>query len=265
MTGPKQVTEKQLAVSRRNAQLSTGPRTPEGKAVSRWNALTHGILAQAVSPPPLDEYESRQEFDDLLDRLIDEFAPASAIEELLVERVAIAYWRLARVLRAEGAAITKTQDMVAANSAKDTRFGLWDAFTRAYPMLSNQEQALSAALSDMPALRRLMVEAEPHLRDAEDVLILAAARSRLEELERRHTEHQQREAVRLHMRRSIPPNDECEQFARYEITFERQVYRALNALERLQRMRAGEPVPPPLQINVDIDTGGESTDPAGDT
>ncbi len=57
MTGPKQVTEKQLAANRRNAQLSTGPRTPEGKAVSRWNALTHGILAQAVIPPPLDEIE----------------------------------------------------------------------------------------------------------------------------------------------------------------------------------------------------------------
>ena len=54
MTGPKRVTEGQLAANRRNAGASTGPRTAEGKAASRWNALKHGALAQAVIPPPLD-------------------------------------------------------------------------------------------------------------------------------------------------------------------------------------------------------------------
>ncbi len=37
---------KQLAANRRNAQRSTGSRTPDGKARSRWNALKH-------SPNPL--------------------------------------------------------------------------------------------------------------------------------------------------------------------------------------------------------------------
>ena len=56
MTAPKHVTERQLAANRRNAGASTGPRTAEGKAASRWNALKHGALAQAqaVIPPPLD-------------------------------------------------------------------------------------------------------------------------------------------------------------------------------------------------------------------
>lgn len=45
-------TEKQIAANRRNALKSTGPRTPEGKARSRWNALKHGILAKAVVAPP---------------------------------------------------------------------------------------------------------------------------------------------------------------------------------------------------------------------
>ena len=40
-----QSTPKQQAASRANAQKSTGPRTSAGKAVSRFNALKHGIYA----------------------------------------------------------------------------------------------------------------------------------------------------------------------------------------------------------------------------
>ena len=261
MTGPKRVTPKQIAANQRNAQRSTGPRTPDGKAVSRWNALTHGILAQAIIPPPLDEYESRQEFDELLDRLIDEFAPASTVEGLLVERIATAFWRIARVLRAEGAAVADMQDTVEAGRATDARRGRPDSFTRRYPDLAEQEQALGAALTDMPTLRRFMVAAEPHLQDAADVLILTAARSRLEDLQRKHAEHERREDARNLARRSIPRHDEADQFSRYEITFERQVYRALNALERLQRLCGGENIPPAFHVNVDVDGPDLDRDP----
>ena len=39
---------KQVAANRRNAQKSTGPKTANGKAVSKLNALKHGLLAQTV-------------------------------------------------------------------------------------------------------------------------------------------------------------------------------------------------------------------------
>jgi len=42
-------TAKQAAASRANAQKSTGPRTTQGRATSRYNALKHGSKLNAAS------------------------------------------------------------------------------------------------------------------------------------------------------------------------------------------------------------------------
>jgi hypothetical protein len=52
--------EKQIAANRANAQKSTGPRTPEGKAVVSLNSLTHGIRCSRVVLPGDDEAEFLQ-------------------------------------------------------------------------------------------------------------------------------------------------------------------------------------------------------------
>ena len=49
---------------------------------------------------------------------------------------------------------------------------------------------------------------------------------------------------------SLPPADATDKILRYGAHFDRQLYRAMDQLERLQRQRRGENVPPPLNINL---------------
>ena len=41
-------TEKQFEANRLNAQKSTGPRTPEGRAAVRLNGVKHGLTAETI-------------------------------------------------------------------------------------------------------------------------------------------------------------------------------------------------------------------------
>lgn len=52
----------------------------------------------------------------------------------------------------------------------------------------------------------------------------------------------------------IPEEDNLNRLLRYEAAIERQFYKALNQLERLQRMRLGDKVPAPLAVDVDINS-----------
>ena len=53
-------TPAQILANRANAQKSTGPRSAEGKAASRFNALKHGLDAQSIILPGEDpaDYEA---------------------------------------------------------------------------------------------------------------------------------------------------------------------------------------------------------------
>src|SRR5215210_1681738 len=85
--------------NRTNAQSSTGPRTSEGKAVVRLNAVAHGMASKSIVLP----HESQEEYDAVRQSLIDDHKPASENERLLVERLAQAHWRLQRCYGVERA------------------------------------------------------------------------------------------------------------------------------------------------------------------
>jgi hypothetical protein len=92
---------RQLAARRANAKKCTGPRTPEGKAAARLNALKHGFFSRDVVSRELDGSARAEEFNSLLDALLEEFQPQSARERILVDEVAASCWRIRRLLRYE--------------------------------------------------------------------------------------------------------------------------------------------------------------------
>ncbi|MGD1072468.1 MAG: hypothetical protein ABSB15_20275 [Bryobacteraceae bacterium] len=94
-------TEAQIAANRANALLSTGPRTPEGKARSAQNALRHGNLARAV----LTRAECRQRFNEFVAGFHVEYRPATATEVALVDALATARWRAMRMSNFEAVQI----------------------------------------------------------------------------------------------------------------------------------------------------------------
>ena len=87
------VSEKKRLANQRNAQKSTGPKTPEGKARSSKNAILHGIFCQEVvilkEDLPLFT-EMRREF-------IQDLRPQRLIELAQVDKIAECYWKMRRL------------------------------------------------------------------------------------------------------------------------------------------------------------------------
>lgn len=87
--------------NRANAQHSTGPATPAGKAVSSKNSFKHGLYSKQL----VTDNEDAAELDALKADLIAEHQPGSVTEELLVNEMAEHYWRLKRYRRYETCAM----------------------------------------------------------------------------------------------------------------------------------------------------------------
>jgi hypothetical protein len=92
--------EAQVLANRSNAEKSTGPRTPEGKAAVSQNAVRHGLLAREV----VIKGEDLGQFEFYRDQMLGELAPVGSVESMLAERVVSLSWRLQRAERLQGAA-----------------------------------------------------------------------------------------------------------------------------------------------------------------
>ena len=127
-------TELQIAANRMNAKSSTGPRTAEGKAQSRMNAVTHGLTARAG----LLAHEDPEEFAHLSEAVIAEFRPGNTLEHELIERIVSILWRLRRVACFEAALLEWVEACLRRQSRLEVR----------YPALSCDPGASSDALNE---------------------------------------------------------------------------------------------------------------------
>jgi len=106
-------TPAQIRANRANAQLSTGPRSEAGRQITRFNALKHGLAAKELVIPG----EDPAALDALRADLIAEHQPAGPTEALLVEELAVCWWRLQRARKEETSMV---RGVVAANKFYDS-------------------------------------------------------------------------------------------------------------------------------------------------
>ena len=88
---------RQFQANRLNALKSTGPRTEEGKRISRRNALRHGLTAETV----IDGLEDSEDYRGFEAAIIADYNAETAVERELVLRLASLLWRLRRIIAIE--------------------------------------------------------------------------------------------------------------------------------------------------------------------
>ena len=245
------VSRRKLAANRQNSGRSTGPRTPEGKRRVRFNALRHGLLAKEVIVPIGDEQEHSAEWERLLNERWQDYTPVGRIENILVEKIAISYWRLRRATRAEVGQLSlefpRVEEGIGALLARNVArlmeqveeadpsfdFGAWLKTPRpVYLDHGTSHTALNWDLDEAAAYISGLVAAE-----RKPWLLWALEEVRQEHLEREQREQEaaqpRQEALRAS--RSLP--ETVDKILRYETTIERQLYRAIAELEKLRGAR----------------------------
>lgn len=105
-------TTKQIEANQKNALLSTGAVTQEGKSVVSQNAIKHGIFCKDLIINSDLGQEDEAQYMELLYELIESLSPRGKLESLLVEKIAIDFWRMRRVIRFETGSIRKYLDDV---------------------------------------------------------------------------------------------------------------------------------------------------------
>ena len=94
------VSAQKIEANRKNAQRSTGPKTLQGKEISKMNAVKHGLSAEKI----LLSWEDPAAFETFAQRLWEALGPEDPIEEATARTIIGLRWRMERGIRAEAAA-----------------------------------------------------------------------------------------------------------------------------------------------------------------
>ena len=135
-------TPAQIAASRANGLKSKGPTTAEGKAISRRNALKHGMAGEGVVLPEEDAAEVARRSSAML----DEMRPASEMGRYLVRRVARLTVRVDRCSSQELDAIAYRARHAEAEF-DEARIAEVDSII---PMLAREPATMTRKLRSMP-------------------------------------------------------------------------------------------------------------------
>jgi len=139
----KEISQAQLAANQANAQLSTGPSSPEGKAISAQNNFRHG-LTQTEADLTFLEGESQEAYLKNLAGFQKEWKPATETEHDLVQRLATRQWLRRRAFRLQ-------QQFLAPDGTitDQKQFALYNRYE------TQHERAYNKALADLMRLKSL--------------------------------------------------------------------------------------------------------------
>ena len=197
--------KKQVEANRRNSLKSTGPKTSEGKKVVRRNALKHGLLSREVFLPD----EDGNALEELGKRLRSHLVPFGELEDLLVDRIVSAAWRLRRVGWVEaGIFAWEYYGDRAEQATKEA-----ESYTETKQLISfpiGEETVITDEKKHEVALSKAR-EAEAAQRTGPGIQGLAFCRG----------------------------GDAFSKLSRYETGIERSLYKALHELQLLQAARSG--------------------------
>ena len=286
-----------IEANRRNAAKSTGPKTPSGKANSRKNAIKHGLFVRHMQELP---GETRQEFEEYLNRLWDDVEPVGPREENEVEYIAICWLKLQRLWRYENAEIMSDQRSVRRQAeiggynhlvgmqrpakilsllrAADAEFKAtgqippalmerifaedadvkidWPNYeARAQAVAKQNLSGIAKKISEdsnIPLSQaRIKLAKSPMLQpEFARFVALETIRSVRSDLTERWNQLFSATVQAEIQLKAIPSSSRAmDKIFRYGDTSERYMRRAYARLERLQSLRKGEPVPPPVDIS----------------
>ena len=112
------MSDRQDEANQQNSQLSTGPRTADGKARVALNALKHGLTGKQVVIPN----ENPEDFDAFREDLLKALDPHDALQATLEESIVIDAWRLRRIPLLESALYRRgRQESIIANQEREVR------------------------------------------------------------------------------------------------------------------------------------------------
>ena len=217
-------TDRQIEANRQNAQLSTGPRSAEGKQRVAANALQHGLTGRQIVLPN----ENPEEFDAFRRAFWDDLDPRGMLEEVLVDKIVADAWRVRRVPLLEAAihAREKAEHHLEVTKQLVKNLIKVPLLTQPIPKMTQSRRTGPQA----EYRRWLDRQVEQHERTLDPTFVVTRV---LEQY--------------------------AGQFAnlsRHGEALTKSMLRGLHELERLQRRRAGESVAAPAAVDVNINQNG---------
>ena len=212
-------TDQQVAANRRNAQKSTGPRTPAGKARASANSCKHGLTGRDLALPN----ERPRNYDSFREGLLSALAPCGALEAMLADRIVADAWRLRRVPIIEAGLCRRSYHEI-------------------------RVRQVSSEVSKLQASKDVKLIEARRLLQVTDQVAYASALMRLKDWTA------ELEDISCQVVAAFTAaSDSLANLGRHEAVLSRSLLQTLHELQRLPAARAGEYVPAPAVVDVNVD------------